>query len=107
METSGSDERGCARGENQLRSGADEIVTLAGHKKPDLLGREDLGGDRRSTTERAQPVAQRAMFGSGGLRSGGESRVVVGVLVHRRRGILIDVVGRVPAAQRARQDEDD
>jgi hypothetical protein len=34
-------------------------------------------------------------------------RVVIGVLVHRRRGVFVAVVRRVPAAQRAGQDEDD
>ena len=52
-------------------------------------------------------MTEHAVFGPGWLRRSCETRVVIGVLVHRQRGMFVAVVGRVPAAQRARQDEDD
>ena len=51
-------------------------------------------------------MTKRAVLGRR-LCRGREARVVIGVLVHRRHGIFVAVVGRVPAAQRARQAEDD
>ena len=41
------------------------------------------------------------------MRGRRQPGIVVGVMMHRRRGVLVDVVRRVPAGQRARQDEND
>ena len=103
----GSGERGRASGKRQQGNREEEAVEFAGANELNPLRREQLRRDRGAVAERAKPVAKRAVFGSGWLRRGSETRVVIGVLMHHRHGIVVAVVGRVPAAQRARQGEND
>jgi hypothetical protein len=106
METrSGSDERRCARGRREPGGRSDEAIEFADAEELHQLRCEQLRGDRSAVAERAKPVTEHAVFRRGGLCGGCETRVVIGVLVRRRQGVV--VVGRVPAAQRACQDEDD
>ena len=102
-----SDERGCARGKSEPGCGANAVGEGADANELNRLCREYLARDGGAVAEGAKPVAERAMFGCGWLRGGREACVVIGVLVHHRHGKVVAVVGRVPAAQRARQDEDD
>ena len=107
METrSRSDERWCARGKGEPGCRSNEAVEFAAANDSNRLRRDQLIRDGSAVTERAKPVTKRAVLGRW-LCRGCEARVVIGVLVHRRHGIFVAVVGRVPAAQRARQDEDD
>jgi len=109
METkvSRSDERGCARGKSEPGCRSDEAVEFADANELKRLRRVQRRRDGSAVAERAKPVTKRAVFRRGWRRRGCETRVVIGVLVHRRHGIFVAVVGRVPAAQRAGQDEDD
>ena len=102
-----SDERRSARGKGEPGGRADDAVEFADASELNRLGREERRRDRGAVAERAQPVTEHAVFGSGWLRGGCETRVVIAVLVDRERCVLVVIVGRVPAAQRARQDEED
>ena len=108
METrSRSDERGRARRKSEPGRCADAADEGADANELNRLCREHLSRGGGAVAERAKPVTERAVFGCGRLGLGCETRVVIGVLVHRRHCKFVAVVGRVPAAQRARQDEDD
>lgn len=108
METrSRSDERGRARRKSEPGRCADAAGEGADANELNRLRREHLRRDGGAVAERAKPVTERAVFGCGWLGLGCKTRVVIGVLVHRRHGKFVAVVGRVPAAQRARQDEND
>ena len=108
METrSRSDERWCARRKSETRCRSNDAVEFAGGIDLNRLSREELGRDRGAVAERAKPVTEHAVFGRGRIGGGCETRVVIGVLMHRRRGVVVAVVGRVPAAQRTGQDQDD
>ena len=107
METwSGSDERRRARRKSEPGGRADEVVEFAGANHLNRLRREQVRGDGSAVAKGAQPVTEDAMVGRR-LRGSSEAGVVVGVLMRYRRRKLIGVVGRVPPAQRTRQDEDD
>ena len=85
---------------------SDRVGELADTSECHPLRREPLRRHRRAVAEGPEPVAEQAMLG-GGWSWGCESGVVIGVMVNRRRGrVLVVIVGRVPAAQRARQDKD-
>ena len=108
METWGRlDARRRARGESEPGCRSYEAVEFADANELRGLRRRQLRRDRRAVAERAKPVTEHTVFGGGRLRRGCETRVVIGVLVYCRRRIFVAVVGRVPASQRARQDEDD
>ena len=102
-----SGERRCASGKSEPGCGSNEAVEGADTDELKRRRGEQLGRDGSAVAERAKPVTQRAVLGPGWLRRRGETRVVIGVLVNRRRGIFVVIVGRVPAAQRAGQDQDD
>ena len=108
METrSGSDERRRARGKSEPGCCADAAGEGADANELNRLRREHLSRDGGAVAERTRPVTERAVFGCGWPSLVRETGVVIGVLVHHRHGKVVAVVGRVPAAQRARQDEDD
>ena len=102
-----SGERRCARRKSEPGCGADASDEGMNADELNRLCREHLRRNGRAVAERAKPVTQRAVFRARWLGRCGETRVVVGVVMHRGRGIVVVVVGRVPSAQRARQDEDD
>ena len=102
-----SEERRGARGKSEPGCRADLADEAAEDNELNRLCREYLARDGGAVAEGAKPVAERAMFGCGWLRGGREACVVIGVLVDRRQGGFVVIVGRVPPAQRARQDEDD
>ena len=93
-----SDERGRARGKSEKGCGSDETVEFADADELNRFRREQLCRDRGAVAETAKPVTEHAVFGRGWLRLGCETRVVIGVLVQRQRGIFVGVVGRVPGA---------
>ena len=102
-----SGEGRCARGKRERRAGA-EVAGNAGYGNDcNRLPREQLRRGRSAAAERAEPMTERAMFRRRRPGGVGEAGVMIGVLMNGRRGIVVGVVGRVPAAQRARQDEDD
>ena len=108
METrSGSGEWRRAGGKSEPGCCADAAGEGADANELNRLRREHLSRDGGAVAERTKPVTERAVFGCGWPSLVRETGVVIGVLVHHRHGKVVAVVGRVPAAQRARQDEDD
>ena len=101
-----SDERGRARRKGEAGGGSDDAVEFADADEAKRRRGQERGRDRRAVAEGAEPVTEDAMFGRGWLGGGRETRVVIAMVVRRRRVIVV-VVGRVPAAQRAGQDQDD
>jgi hypothetical protein len=108
METrSESDERRRARRKSEPRCCSDEAVGLSNAYEVNLLGREELLRYRGAVAERAKPVTEHAVVWPGRPRRACETRVMIGVVVTCGARVCVAVVGRMPAAQRARQDEDD
>ena len=66
------------------------------------ISRNHLHRGRRRLAKRLQPVTQRAVLGSDSIRWRGYACVMTA-----ERRILVEIVGRMPSAQRSGQDEDD
>ena len=80
----------------------DALEERTGANQLERIGCKHLHRGRRRFAERLEPVTKRAVFGSSAI---GGSRYAC--VMTTERGIFVEIVGRVPSAQRSGQDEDD